>query len=247
MKALHCLAEAFTWLFRPGIRRYILLPLAVNIILFTAGSYAAWHYSTTLIDRLLPDWLAWLDWLLYPLIGLTLLILTYATFALMANLIAAPFNSLLAAAVVRHRVVKVLQCGAPGGVGKPEHGCQWGQDEGEDEGGDGEGEEVQRFVDFLYEAREDVAPQRLCRRFRFAALGFFDGGSEQAVKRCGDEVRHQAEAVVGEDEQGDGKERVEQPVQPGKPARQEAFNQRVAVVKGGVTARGEQGDVHRKR
>ena len=99
MKALHCLAEAFTWLFRPGIRRYILLPLAVNIILFTAGSYAAWHYSTTLIDRLLPDWLAWLDWLLYPLIGLTLLILTYATFALMANLIAAPFNSLLAAAV----------------------------------------------------------------------------------------------------------------------------------------------------
>ena len=99
MKALHCLAEAFTWLFRPGIRRYILLPLAVNIILFTAGSYAAWHYSTTLIDHLLPDWLAWLDWLLYPLIGLTLLILTYATFALMANLIAAPFNSLLAAAV----------------------------------------------------------------------------------------------------------------------------------------------------
>ena len=99
MKALHCLAEAFTWLFRPGIRRYILLPLVVNIILFTAGSYAAWHYSTTLIDRLLPDWLAWLDWLLYPLIGLTLLILTYATFALMANLIAAPFNSLLAAAV----------------------------------------------------------------------------------------------------------------------------------------------------
>ena len=55
MKALHCLAEAFTWLFRPGIRRYILLPLAVNIILFTAGSYAAWHYSTTLIDRFLPD------------------------------------------------------------------------------------------------------------------------------------------------------------------------------------------------
>ena len=80
-----------------------------------------------------------------------------------------------------------------------------------------------------------------------AAFGFFDGGSEQAVKRCGDEVRHQAEAVVGEDEQGDGKERVEQPVQPGKPAGQEAFNQRVAVVKGGVTARGEQGDVHRKR
>ncbi|WP_390881471.1 EI24 domain-containing protein, partial [Cardiobacterium hominis] len=54
MNALACLAEAFTWLFRPGIRRYTLLPLALNILLFTAGSYAAWHYSTTFIDHLLP-------------------------------------------------------------------------------------------------------------------------------------------------------------------------------------------------
>ena len=99
MNALACLAEAFAWLIRPGIRRFILLPLAVNITLFAAGSYAAWHYSTTFIDHLLPGWLAWLHWLLYPLVALTLLILTYATFALMANLIAAPFNSLLAAAV----------------------------------------------------------------------------------------------------------------------------------------------------
>ena len=43
MHALNCLAEAFTWLLRPGIRRFILLPLAVNITLFTAGSYAAFH------------------------------------------------------------------------------------------------------------------------------------------------------------------------------------------------------------
>ena len=99
MNALHCLAEAFTWLLRPGIRRYTLLPLCANIIFFGAGSYAAWHYGTAYIDRLLPDWLAWLHWLLYPLLVLTLLLLAYTTFTLMANLIAAPFNSLLAAAV----------------------------------------------------------------------------------------------------------------------------------------------------
>ena len=34
MNALACLAEAFAWLIRPGIRRFILLPLAVNITLF---------------------------------------------------------------------------------------------------------------------------------------------------------------------------------------------------------------------
>ena len=43
MNALNCITEAFAWLFRPGIRRFILLPLAVNIVLFAAGSYAAFH------------------------------------------------------------------------------------------------------------------------------------------------------------------------------------------------------------
>ena len=84
MNALACLAEAFAWLIRPGIRRFILLPLAVNITLFAAGSYAAFHYSDALVESLL---------------AVALLILTYYSFSLMANLIAAPFNSLLAAAV----------------------------------------------------------------------------------------------------------------------------------------------------
>lgn len=99
MNALNCITEAFAWLFRPGIRRFILLPLAVNIVLFAAGSYAAFHYGDALITAFLPGWLAWLHGLLYPLIAIALLILTYYSFSLMANLIAAPFNSLLAAAV----------------------------------------------------------------------------------------------------------------------------------------------------
>ena len=99
MNALNCITEAFAWLFRPGIRRFILLPLAVNITLFAAGSYAAFHYGDALVESLLPGWLAWLHWLLYPLLAVALLILTYYSFSLMANLIAAPFNSLLAAAV----------------------------------------------------------------------------------------------------------------------------------------------------
>ena len=57
MNALHCLAEAFTWLLRPGIRRYTLLPLCANIIFFGAGSYAAWHYG----DPAPPDLPLWRD------------------------------------------------------------------------------------------------------------------------------------------------------------------------------------------
>ena len=53
MNALACLAEAFAWLIRPGIRRFILLPLAVNITLFAAGSYHCPAHSHLL--QLQPD------------------------------------------------------------------------------------------------------------------------------------------------------------------------------------------------
>ena len=80
-----------------------------------------------------------------------------------------------------------------------------------------------------------------------AGGGSVDGGGEQAVERRGDEVRHQAEAVVGENEQGNGDERVEQSVQPSEPAGEKGGNQRVAVVEGGVAACGEEDDVDRER
>ncbi|MDQ2694023.1 MAG: sulfate transporter CysZ, partial [Pseudomonadota bacterium] len=54
-----------------------------------------------------PSWLAWLawlldwlltlvSWLLWPLFAITILIITFYTFTLVANLIAAPFNGILA-------------------------------------------------------------------------------------------------------------------------------------------------------
>ena len=102
-------------------------------------------------------------------------------------------------------------------------------------------------MQLLREAGKDFAQERRVGRRRFAALDFFDGGGEQAVKRRGDEVRHQAEAVVGEDEQREGEQRVEQPVQPGEPAGKETFDQCCAVVEGGIAAGGEEGNVYRER
>ncbi|MDO4642667.1 MAG: sulfate transporter CysZ [Cardiobacteriaceae bacterium] len=99
MNALHCLAEGFSWLLRPGIRRFIFIPLLINCMLFSVGSYTAFHYGNIWIHYFLPQWLAWLHWLLYPLIAITLVIVIFYTFSLVANLIAAPFNSLLAEAV----------------------------------------------------------------------------------------------------------------------------------------------------
>jgi CysZ protein len=43
-----------------------------------------------------PSWLQWLDWILWPLFVLLLLAVVFYGFGLVANLIASPFNSLLA-------------------------------------------------------------------------------------------------------------------------------------------------------
>jgi len=50
----------------------------------------------------LPSWLSWLQWLLYPLFALLILVAIYYVFTIVANLIASPFNSLLAERVEMH-------------------------------------------------------------------------------------------------------------------------------------------------
>lgn len=82
---------------RPGVRRYVVMPLLINVLLFAGAIWAAVAYLDAWLASLLPEWLAWAEWLLLPLFGLMLLLVTFFTFTLVANFIAAPFNALLAA------------------------------------------------------------------------------------------------------------------------------------------------------
>lgn len=91
--------QGFTLMRRPGIRRYVVIPLLINIALFAGGIW----YAAAQFERLmewttgyLPAWLDWLTWVLWPLFGITMLIVVFYAFTLVANLIASPFNSLLA-------------------------------------------------------------------------------------------------------------------------------------------------------
>ncbi len=89
---------------RPGIRRYVALPLVINIAVFALliAVSAAWFHS--LVNVLLPVLPGWLDWLIWPLwviFIVTVLLVLFFGFSLLANLIAAPFNGLLAEAVER--------------------------------------------------------------------------------------------------------------------------------------------------
>ena len=84
---------------RPGLKRFVLIPLLINIAVFSG---AIW-YGKAQFDGLMlrmqsavPDWLGWLEWLLWPIFILALLIIVFYSFTLIANLIASPFNSLLA-------------------------------------------------------------------------------------------------------------------------------------------------------
>jgi CysZ protein len=89
----------------PGLRRFVLVPLLINVAVFSS---AIWYGVTAFesfilwMESKVPSWLQWLEWLLWPLFVLTLLILVFYGFSLVANLIAAPFNGLLAEKVELH-------------------------------------------------------------------------------------------------------------------------------------------------
>ena len=103
----------YRMLARPGLRRYVALPLAANIVLYTLAAWATFSGLDGVLDRWLPAALDWLRWLLYPLLGLLLLVLGMFTFTLLANLLLAPFNGLLAA-----RVERLLTGRDPSGSGR---------------------------------------------------------------------------------------------------------------------------------
>ena len=93
------------WLNRGGVRRFVILPLLINSLLFGLGIW--WAYlKLDILQQFfaawMPDWLfALLDWLLLPLFILSVLTLLFYTFTVAANFIAAPFNGLLAERVAQ--------------------------------------------------------------------------------------------------------------------------------------------------
>ena len=96
------LAEGFSLLRKPGLRRFVVMPLLINILLF--GGLIGWAYgwvdgSSRAMIAGLPDWLHWLRYVVVPVFVLTSLVVIFYGFSILANLIAAPFNGLLAEAV----------------------------------------------------------------------------------------------------------------------------------------------------
>ncbi len=99
------LFKALPLLTKPGIKSYIIIPLIINIFFFSIGIYFGFAYFAEYMDKFLDTSGLW-SWvadivdlikpLLYLIFGLALLVLIFYTFSIVANIVAAPFNSLLA-------------------------------------------------------------------------------------------------------------------------------------------------------
>lgn len=101
--------QGFTLIQTKGLKRFVFIPLAVNLILFSCALYALFGQidgAIIWLVELIPDWLGWLktalSYIIWPLAVISVLLVFALIFGTLANWIAAPFNGLLAEKVEKH-------------------------------------------------------------------------------------------------------------------------------------------------
>lgn len=97
--ATACFIQGLKQASRPPLRSYLLLPIAINLVLYSTAFVVGYIYLTDLITLIVPDWLnaiKWLQWLIYLLFFISFAVIGFFIATLLANIIAAPFYSLLA-------------------------------------------------------------------------------------------------------------------------------------------------------
>ncbi|WP_304639055.1 sulfate transporter CysZ [Pseudomonas sp.] len=93
------LREGLRTIRQPGLRRFVVIPLFLNLAVFIAGITWAVRRFRAWMEELvpqLPAWLGFLEWLLWPLFAVVLLMVLFFSFTMLANLIASPFYGFLA-------------------------------------------------------------------------------------------------------------------------------------------------------
>ena len=92
------LLQGLKLLSRPGLRRFVMMPLLINILTFTALAWIGITQFENLLDWMLPSdsWLNYFRYILWPIFAIAAVLVTFYSFTIVANLLAAPFNGLLA-------------------------------------------------------------------------------------------------------------------------------------------------------
>lgn len=88
-----------------GLRRFIVLPILFNVLLFASVFYLFYHYLLPYADYYLdklPSWFSFLSTLFFILVVVSFFLLFLMLFTALCNVLAAPFNGLLAEKAQRH-------------------------------------------------------------------------------------------------------------------------------------------------
>lgn len=93
------LAAGFNMISRPGLRRFVIAPLLINLLVFAGLLWFAFSRFNGWVEHFmlaLPGWLSFLNYVLWPLFVALVALIVFFTFTTLANLIASPFNAFLA-------------------------------------------------------------------------------------------------------------------------------------------------------
>ena len=99
LSGLSYLLKGAKLLSHPKLRIFVLIPLMINILIFASAFWflfsAISEWIQTYLSEL-PTWLSWLTYIFWPILIFSILVSFSFIFSTVANLIAAPFNGLLA-------------------------------------------------------------------------------------------------------------------------------------------------------
>ncbi len=99
IQGLRHVLHGFRLIVKPGIRRYVAIPLGINITVLLIALWSVGMAVNALLDRYLGSWPEWLHGLIWLICVAIAGLFVFLSFALVANIVASPFNSLLAEAV----------------------------------------------------------------------------------------------------------------------------------------------------
>ena len=98
--AVGYLLKGLSLLTSTSLRSFILIPILINLMLYSAALTLGYYYISDLINQFIPSWLHWLSWVLWPLFFISFFIAGFFTFTVLANLLASPFYGKLSSKTV---------------------------------------------------------------------------------------------------------------------------------------------------
>jgi len=97
--------RGFSLIGKPGIRRFVIIPFLLNVLVFSLLIYYSYDQFGYFLDWLIPSedsWLNWLRWILIPIFFSVVAVAMFFLFTIVASVLSAPFCAPLASAVEFH-------------------------------------------------------------------------------------------------------------------------------------------------